>query len=167
MAGIAQARARRQETEQRRASGSDKQQKANGKTLLLSCLCFADIVFGCDRGSDTSKSQHLPPNLPLQDAGSRGCPGLRRRMRSRKPSGRFPSCLTRMYISGEGPNLLLHIALIKQWKASGQTDGTAKNWDSAAIETQTVLSVPEQAAAFHLELAVPALRVGGRPLPST
>lgn len=35
----------------------------------------------------------------------------------------------RMYISGEGPNLLLHIALIKQWKASGQTDGSMKNWD--------------------------------------
>lgn len=43
-----------------------------------------------------------------------------------------------MYISGEGPNLLLHIALIKQWKASGQTDGRAKNWDFAKKKKKSV-----------------------------
>lgn len=33
---------------------------------------------------------------------------------------------------------------------------------TAETETETVLSVPERAAAFHLELAMLALRVGGR-----
>lgn len=131
MAGIAQTRARRQEAEKRRGSGSDKQQNTLVRETRHShdhsghhYLCVVTIVVDYLRGEDALKSQNAPP-LPLLHW-IWSCPGLRQTRRSRKLSGCFPSCLWRMYISGEGPNLLLHIALIKQWKASGQTDGRAK-----------------------------------------